>query len=368
MNQQPLLLIADNEPQNLQAIIEILNNSETTYQFLTVPNGKLLVNVATKKHPDLIITDWDMPEMDGIEAVSQLKKQPSTAHIPVIMYTGVMTSPKDLKQALQAGAADYIRKPVEATELLARINSMLQLSRSYRQIIQQKEELEHLNILKNRLLSILSHDLKSPLNSLKGMLFLFENNAVSVDELKQYFAKVDIQVENITEFLENLLIWSKNQLQGTKITPAPVQLSEIVGETIQLLQPIAKDKDIQILVKDLQDYELLADKEALKIVIRNIISNAIKFSHKSGSIAIGSQVEEEKITITIEDSGVGIPAEQLGTLFTGEGVSSRGTNQEVGTGLGLTLCKDLIESHQGEIGVKSKVGKGSCFWITLPFS
>ena len=151
MNNEPLLLIADDEPENLQTIIDILSHSETNYRILRVPNGKLLVEVAIQKLPDLIISDWDMPEMSGIEAVSELKKDPATAQIPVIMCTGVMTSPTDLKQALQAGASDYIRKPVEATELLARVNSMLQLSRSYKQIIAQKESLQ----LKNEELQIL---------------------------------------------------------------------------------------------------------------------------------------------------------------------------------------------------------------------
>lgn len=366
MNQEPLLLIADDEPQNLQAIIEILNNSEVTYRFLRVPNGRLLVEVARQKLPDLIISDWDMPEMTGIEAIAKLKMNPETARIPVIMCTGVMTSPKNLKEALQAGASDYIRKPVEATELLARVNSMLQLSDSYRQIVEQKEELEQLNTLKNRLLSILSHDLKSPLNSLKGMLYLFENHAVSMNELKGYFAKINAQVGNVTDFLQNLLTWSKSQLQGTKISPEPVKFSTIVEETVQLLAPMASTKHIKINTEAIQESILLVDKEAVKIVIRNIISNAIKFSHEHGIITLRNEVQNDQMNITIEDHGVGIPSAHLAAIFTSEGISSKGTNQEVGTGLGLTLCKHLIEHHQGEIGVESTEGKGSKFSITLP--
>ncbi|MEM6298472.1 MAG: hybrid sensor histidine kinase/response regulator, partial [Bacteroidota bacterium] len=356
MNDQPLLLIADDEPQNLQAIISILNASETKYRFLTVPNGKLLADLATKKLPDLIITDWDMPEMNGLEAVAELKENSATAHIPVIMCTGVMTSPKDLKLALQAGASDYIRKPVEAIELLARINSMLELSASYSQIFQQKEELEKLNTLKNKMLSILSHDLRSPLNSLKGILHLFEHNALSESELKEYFSKVDVQVGNVTEFLGNLLIWSKNQLQGTKVVPKRVSIAAIVSETIQLLEPMAHAKEIKIQADKLNDCSLMADNEALKIVIRNIVSNAIKFSHKSGVIEITSDVKDDEVTIYIQDSGVGISAEHLELLFTTEGNISRGTSQEAGTGLGLMLSKQLIESHNGKIGVESTVG------------
>lgn len=368
MNERPLLLIADDEPHNLQAITDILNDSEISYRFITVPNGKLLVDAATKKLPDLIISDWDMPEMDGLEAVAKLKLNEETAHIPVIMCTGVMTSPAHLKQALQAGASDYIRKPVEATELLARINSMLELSGSYQQIKQQKEELEQLNNLKNHLLSILSHDLKSPLNALKGMLNLFEENALSEEDLKLYFSKVDVQVETITEFLQNLLIWSRNQLQGTEISAEPVLLSTLTIETIQLLQPIAKTKGIHIKSHDLQDHMLVVDQEAIKTVIRNIISNAIKFSHENGVVTVRSSLENDHVLVQIQDNGVGIPEGHLNSLFTSEGISTKGTRQEVGTGLGLTLCKQLVESHMGEIGVDSEEGKGSTFWIKLPLA
>lgn len=144
---EPILLIADDQPDNLRAMITILQDSEHHYNFITVPNGKVLIDVALKKQPDLIITDWEMPEMSGLDAIMALKQQTETSEIPVIMCTGIMITPQDLKIAMEAGAVDFVRKPVESTELIARVKSMLALSASYRTIKEQKEQLEEINIL-----------------------------------------------------------------------------------------------------------------------------------------------------------------------------------------------------------------------------
>lgn len=365
-NDLPTLLLADDEPQNLRTIIQILDNSDEEYNFITVPNGRLLVEIATKKRPDLIISDWDMPELNGIEAVQKLKENPLTSQIPVIMFTGVMISPDNLKQALQAGAADYVRKPVEATELLARINSMLQLSRSYQQIIRQKEELEKLNVMKNRILSVLSHDVRGPLNTLKGMLYLFENKAISEDELKQYLGSVNLQVENVSEFLENLLHWSKTQLKGISLTFEDLSLNKKIEDTLKILRPIATSKNISMKFDGKDDIRLIADRESIKIVIRNLISNAIKFSNENDVIKIETSQKDGFVAVCIEDTGVGISQENISKLFGVEELSTKGTKDEIGTGLGLVLCKQIIEGHSGKIHVESKDGKGSKFWFSLP--
>ncbi len=140
--EKSVLLVADDNPENLRVIKDILNQEGDNYTLMTVPNGRVLVEVAKKKKPNLIITDWEMPEMDGLEATKAIKQDPEIKDIPILMYTGIMTSPKNLQTALAAGAVDFIRKPLDATELLARVQSMLLLGDSYRQIKAQKEEIE----------------------------------------------------------------------------------------------------------------------------------------------------------------------------------------------------------------------------------
>jgi len=370
LKEKPTLLIADDQPDNLRAIIEILQNSSLLFDFINVPNGKLLVDIALKKQPDLIITDWEMPEMNGLEAISELKQHPDTQDIPVIICTGIMITPNDLRVALEAGAVDYIKKPIEPIELLARVQSMLKLSASYRKIKEQKEELESLNLLKNRLLSVVSHDTRSPLNTLKGTLFLLENDALSHEEMKETVGRIIIQSEQVTNFLDNLLHWAKSQFEQAKPNISVVNLHDILVPTIELLKPIANAKKISILHQHSENLAIEADKEMLKTVIRNLVSNAIKFCSSEDSIEIKTELGNigKNVKVFCNDTGAGISQENLEKIFHQGQLSTKGTNNELGTGLGLLLCKLFVEANGGSIGVTSQENKGSSFWFTIPLA
>ncbi|GAB4343243.1 MAG: hybrid sensor histidine kinase/response regulator [Flammeovirgaceae bacterium] len=368
LKEVPVILIADDQPDNLKAIVDILESSTQKYNFIKVPNGKLLIDLAIKKQPDLIITDWEMPEMTGLEAVKELKKYPETCQIPIIMCTGIMISAEDLRQSLEAGAVDYVRKPVEAVELIARVQSMLKLSASFLLIKEQNEELKRLNELKTRLLSVVSHDVKGPLSSLKGILYLFENHALNPDEMKDIVGQIKLQVEQVTDFLENLLQWVKNQLKTQNINKTRFLLNQSIQKTIELLKPIAESKKITILPFENLDIEILADEEMIKVVVRNLISNAIKFCNENDKIQISIQKDDsqQNVKVSIKDTGIGISQENVVQMFGKHNVSTRGTKNEMGTGLGLLICKQYIEANGGCINVESEVNKGSNFWFTLP--
>ncbi|MDW7694076.1 hybrid sensor histidine kinase/response regulator [Flammeovirgaceae bacterium SG7u.111] len=362
----PTILLADDEEANRDIIIHILSTAEDEYNFVTASDGKEMVEVALKENPDLIISDWEMPRMNGLEAMQELKKHEATENTPVIMCTGVMITPQNLKQALQAGAVDYIRKPIESIELLARIQSMLKLSASFRQIKAQKEELEKLNILKNRLLSVISHDVRSPINSLKGLISLFKNKLLSEEEMIKLTSKLSLQVDTISDFLENLLNWAKNQLTKADLERKKFHIQSSINSTVQLVTPLVKSKEITLKAAlDGKDV-VFADEEMLKIVLRNLLSNAIKFCQKGDNIHVFTSTTEEGVKVSIKDSGIGISNANLQKLFGAEHLSTKGTKDEIGTGLGLLLCKQIIESHGGTIGVESEEGKGSEFWFVLP--
>jgi two-component system sensor histidine kinase/response regulator len=363
---KPLLLIADDQPDNLKIIKDILNHEEEKYAFITVPNGKILVEIATKKLPDLIITDWEMPEMDGLEATRLLKKEKNTKDIPVIMYTGIMTSTDNLTTALEAGAVDFVRKPIEPTELIARVQSMLQLANSFRKIKAQNEELEKLNIIKDRLISIISHDVRSPLNSFKGVLFLLKNNAIAQEELEQVVNKVGNQIEQISNFLDNLLRWAKNHLGDVTANPKSIVLKNLVNQCVDLFSFIAQSKKININIFVPEDLNVHADEEMMKIVLRNLISNALKFCSEDDDINIKAERGIDEVIISVEDTGAGISPENIPLLFGVAHLSTKGTKDEIGTGLGLSLCKEFIEKNGGNIYVTSILGKGSCFWFDVP--
>ncbi len=363
---KPVLLVADDKPDNLKVIKEILNHEQEQYILITVPNGKLLVEVALKKLPDLIITDWEMPEMNGLEATRLLKQHESTKDIPVLMYTGIMTSPQNLQMALEAGAIDFIRKPLDATELLARVQSMLHLGESYNKIKAQKEELENLNDLKNKLLSIISHDVRSPLNTLKGVLFLFENNALAQDELQQITTSVKQQVQHLNHFLENLLRWVHQQQGDVQPKFEKVVLKNLILDTIELLDSIAHNKKVTIEWQLDETLMIWADEEMIKLVVRNLLANAIKFCKEGDKITIIAQSAATHAIVSVIDTGEGIDETVLPTLFGVGHLSSKGTKDEVGTGIGLTLCKEFVEKNGGSISVSSQKGKGSHFQFLVP--
>lgn len=365
---KPVICIADDQPDNLQVIVSILEGASQEYNLVTVNNGKKLVEIVSKIKPDLIITDWEMPLMNGVEATQKIKNISGLADIPVIICTGIMTSPDNLQVALEAGASDFIRKPVEATELIARVRSMLKLSESYLQIKKQKEELEILNLLKDRLLSLISYDVRAPLDSLKGMLYLFENEHLSEEDLRHIAIKLNGQGQNTSSFLDNLLKWAREQVNGIQPNIESINLSEIIQKNLALFTALGQEKSIKLSSRIPSEIHVLADQNMLHLVLRNLISNAIKFCHKNSEILIEVSVENQEVNISVKDSGVGISDEDLEKLFGMQHFSTEGTDSEVGTGLGLLLCKAFIEKNNGNIYVESTKDRGSKFWFTLPIS
>ncbi|MCU0447950.1 MAG: response regulator [Microscillaceae bacterium] len=372
----PTLLIADDQPDNLRAIIDILQNSEDQYNFITVPNGKVLVDIACKKMPDLIITDWEMPQLNGLEAIAELKKYPETQDIPVIMCTGIKINPQDLKTALEVGALDYVRKPVEATELIARVKSMLKLSASYLKIKEQKEEiqnqaeqLESLNQLKDKLFSIIAHDLRSPLNTLKGMLTILELDALSPEEFKEIGKDVKKRIENIDASLNNLLLWAESQMKGEISYQETIEIYPIINGKIDLFESNASAKQITIINETQPGLTVFADLNHFRAILRNLIGNALKFTTLGGKIVISTKRLKTKVQILIQDTGVGMSEAQIAKLFKREThFTTQGTSQEKGTGLGLLLCKEFVEKNAGEIWVESQLGIGSTFFVELPIA
>ena len=357
------ILVVDDSPDNLKTIVDYLKESELPLTILKAPNGKMACKIAEKKLPDLIITDWEMPEMNGIETIKHLKSRESTKDIPVIMASGAMTLTENLKTALDAGAVDYIRKPIDKTELTARVYSMLKLAESYK-------EIKLLNATKDKFFSIIAHDLRAPLGGLQNLTDLLYNEYNTYDEesLKNTIKLLYESSKTTFNLLENLLTWSS--LQRNKITYKPERFSinQIISENISLLENCAKEKEISIINDCKKEIHVFADKNMILTVLRNLISNAVKFTPKKGKITIGSKLIDEKtVQVWIADTGIGISKENILKLFSIEQVfTTIGTEKETGTGLGLILCKEFIEKNRGEIKLESESGKGTTFFVELP--
>ncbi|MBU8892146.1 MAG: hybrid sensor histidine kinase/response regulator [Bacteroidales bacterium] len=363
------ILVVDDSQDNLKTISSYLKESELSLTILKAPNGKIACMLAEKKLPDLIIMDWEMPEMDGIETLKYLKSLDHTKDIPVIMCTGKMTTSEHLKTALEAGAVDYIRKPIDKTELSARVYSMLKLSESYK-------EIKLLNATKDKFFSIIAHDLKSPFSALLGFSeLLLENHAIYNDaEREEYIKYINDGSIKTYKLLENLLTWAQSQTGRIKFTPEKINITALINEIILLLKETAGNKEIKLILNTENNLLVNADKNMIETVIRNLVSNAIKFTPKGGDITIKSRTitdenNQRLAEISVNDRGVGISPEIQYKLFKiTENVSTKGTEKEPGTGLGLILCKGFVEKHGGRIWVESEVGKGSIFLFTVPLT
>ncbi len=230
----------------------------------------------------------------------------------------------------------------------------------------QTDELIALNNLKDKLFSIIAHDLQGPMGSLRDLLAMAGAGDLSDDEVRRLLPHAASYVNNISELMENLLHWSRSQISRIEVNKENIRLINLVTGVVNLFEKKAAEKQITINANIDRNVQVCADKDMLQFVIRNLLANAIKFCNPNDTISISCTVADELITIMVCDTGVGIKEENIGKLFGLENFSTRGTKSEKGTGLGLLLCKEFVEKNGGTIWVESKWEKGSTFSFTIP--
>ncbi len=227
----------------------------------------------------------------------------------------------------------------------------------------QTQQLEELNKLKDKLFSIIAHDLKAPFASLVSMLRIVSEDELSPEEFKQYLPKLTENVDYTSTLLENLLNWSKSQIDAVKIMVEQILLQNLVNGEILFFNKLSSEKNIQIVNNIASDYLLNADRNTVQLVFRNLFSNAIKFCKSGDSIVVSTQVINDEETVIFKDTGIGMTADKVKKLFGSETFTTLGTDNEKGTGLGLLLCKDFLNKTGGKIHVESEVGVGTTFYI-----
>ncbi|HEY0898014.1 MAG TPA: ATP-binding protein [Sphingobacteriaceae bacterium] len=232
----------------------------------------------------------------------------------------------------------------------------------------QKDNVEHLNHIKDKLFSVISHDLRSPFASLKNMMDLYEEGMISKDDVDFFFKEIRKDIGSNSMLLDNLLIWSKSQLQGFTIHPQAISLVKLFEEVIYVNSKKIGNKNLQVKLNIPADFIAAADYEMTKSIARNLLGNAIKFTPKGSVITIAAIKRNQKFEISVSDSGIGIPEDKKKMLFKENFVTTYGLDKEKGTGLGLQICKEFVEKNHGEIWVKSSEGTGSTFYFTLPIS
>jgi two-component system, sensor histidine kinase and response regulator len=234
---------------------------------------------------------------------------------------------------------------------------------------QTNEQLSVLNATKDKFFSIIAHDLRNPFNVLMGLseIMYKSYNKLTVEKIKKYSEIIFMSAKSGYNLLENLLQWSRAQTGNINFEPTKVQLQVVAEETLALLEGAAERKNITINQQIGSGTIAFADESMVMTILRNIISNAIKFCNENGTINISAELKDGVVEVSVSDNGVGIPAGTIKKLFRVDStISTKGTSNEQGTGLGLLLCKEFVEKHNGKIWVVSEQSKGSDFRFTLP--
>lgn len=382
-NTIPHILIVDDIGENLQVLGNILSKEGFDTSFAL--NGKLALSVIEETLPDLILLDIAMPVMDGFEVCRILKSSERTREIPIIFLTA-KTEVDNMVHGFSLGADDYVTKPFNTLELLARVKAHIELKKSKDTILEQNkelsnlvnqlsksnEELNKLNASKDKYFSIIAHDLKGPVGNLNSFLNFMtdQSDKISKEEFQKDLILLQSSSKKIKDLLENLLTWSRSQRGDIQYNPDNFDLQRLIQSNMLLFESSVNNKKIFLVNKVESGISGYFDYEMIKTVFRNLISNAIKYTNTNGSITISSREVDTFIEITIEDTGTGMNYSMSQNLFRIDvkHFSTDGTNGEKGTGLGLILCKEFIDKHGGKIWVESEEGKGSKFKFTIPKS
>lgn len=375
------ILIVDDTRDNLRLLSKLL--LEHGYYVRPVSDGGRAISAIRNQLPDLVLLDIMMPGIDGFAVCEMLKADEQTKNIPVI-FISALNETVDKVKAFTRGGVDFITKPFQEEEVLARIETHLSLRNMQKRLQAQNIRLQHeiaerrrveealreANSSKDMFFSIIAHDLRSPFTALLGYaeFALRRLDNIDKDKTREYITRIKASAESVYALLENLLAWSQLQREVMKFQPEHIPLGKLAGHIVHIFASTADQKQI-ILGHDIpDDVSVCADQNMIQTVIRNLVSNALKFTEPGGRIGISARnAGSESVEISVSDTGVGIPEHAIPKLFRIETkLSTPGTAGERGTGLGLSLCRDLVRKNRGELTVESETGTGSVFRIRLP--
>jgi len=360
------VLIVDDVVTNVLLLKTLLKNEK--FNVLTANNGRVCIEVCKEKHPDLILLDVMMPDLNGYDTAVILKKDENLKDIPIIFLTA-LNSPSDLVKGFQVGANDFLTKPFNKEELLIRVTHQISLVAAKRLIEQKNTELQHTISNRDKMYSVIAHDLRSPMASIRMVLGLVVQSVspeIIGPEIYSLIDQANRESEEIHELLDNLLKWTKSQTGRLIVAYQDFEVCDVIIGVVDIFRMVAETKKITLNYEQGEKrHKVHADKDMLNTVLRNFLSNAIKFSNEGGSIDIFVTEQGNFVKISVRDHGVGIKAERLPTIFH-KGSTTTGTANEEGSGLGLQLCQDFAIKNGGNVEVESVEGEGSTFSILIP--
>ena len=397
-----LILIVDDTLYNIQLLSLMLMRQG--YQVEQANNGLEALEKVKEKTPDIILLDIRMPDISGYEVCSRLKSDASTKDIPIIFISSV-EDPSDKVEAFSVGGVDYISKPFQLIEVLARIETHLRLCSLQKRLQEQNEQLQlsaevlsrslnqerELSQMKSDFISVVSHEFRTPLTTIQSASELLEYYEWTKEEQVEQLHQIQAEVKHMTALMEDVLFLSRANTNKSKINPINFDLLNFCNQILRQTQrTFAKNyvinsrlqvraiddtskvaTDIIIdnphLQNDLEPFMVTIDEKLLRQILTNLLTNAIKYSPENSNVTFNLTIDQETITFSIKDQGIGIPSDDLEHLFS---AFHRGKNVGIlpGTGLGLSIVKNCVNLCKGTISVDSQLNVGTEFVVTLPVS
>ncbi|MCB0032992.1 MAG: response regulator [Anaerolineales bacterium] len=353
------ILIVDDTAANLKVLSTLLNSNG--YHVRPAINGHIAIKAALAVVPDLILLDVMMPEMDGYEVCERLKREEKTRDVPII-FVSALDEVLDKVKAFQGGAVDYITKPFQVEEVLARIEIHLTLYR-------QRKEIEGLNAFKDLFIRTVSHDLQSPISNIMGYTEILtgeDRELLTAERTDEMLRRIYQSAERMYNLVSNLL--DLTRIEGAPVMMSPVLLRDVLNMQLDEFSSSAEQKSISLQPPpDTVQQMVYADPNLINEVFNNLLSNAIKYTPEQGIVRIEVEVLEERVLVHVADTGFGIPEEDIPHLFERFYRVGRLEHMtEPGSGLGLSIAKLILEKHDGDIWVESELGRGSRFTVSLP--
>ncbi|MEO1670734.1 MAG: ATP-binding protein [Cyanobacteria bacterium J06631_2] len=355
------ILIVDDTPANLRVLSATL--SGRGYEVRCVNSGAMALTVARNAPPDLILLDIKMPEMDGYQVCQQLKSDPKTYEIPVI-FLSALDDIADKVKAFTAGGVDYITKPFQTEEVLARVKNQLTISHLRQKLTAQNDELMRSNLELEQFASVVSHDLQQPLQVIVGFARMLEKKSQNwqSEDTKKFLGHILVSGTHMQELIRDLLAYSR--VNTSDPAYEPVDCNEVLSQVLNNLQMANARSNAVVDYPPLPT--VMANESQLEQVFQNLISNALKFQRPNTTPRVEISVtQEDEWQFSFKDNGIGIKPEKFPSIF--QMFKRLHKRQEYpGTGIGLAICQKVIDAHGGRIWVESEPGIGTVFHFTLP--
>jgi len=361
------ILVVDDRPSSVK-VLRVRLNSEG-YDVLEASDGFQALEIVEREPPDLVLLDVMMPKMDGYEVCRKIKGREKTRFLPVVLVTAL--SDRDAKiTGIEAGADDFLNKPVDPSELRVRVRSLLKTKGLHDELEARYEELRKLQTMRESLTQMIVHDLRNPLAAVIGYLKLLKRKGyVSEEETAQRNLRaVDMCTQTLMDMITAMLDLAKLEAGEMQLSLEAVHLDGVLSDVEIGMRPLLDQKDLVFASDTPADLPpLRADRECLRRILVNTLGNAASFSPGGGRISVTGRQNGRYVDIAVKDEGPGIPPEDQARIFERFGqVECRQSGRKYSTGLGLAFCKTAAEAHNGEICVESEVGVGTIFTVRIP--